>query len=116
MEIPVPSEVGWYRFGARPGGPGSTVLAAHIAYDGVDGVFRHLDDLAVGDAVTVTSADGSTRSYRVTAVERHPKADLPADVFSRAGPERLVLVTCGGEFDDRARRYEDNVVAYAGPA
>ncbi len=116
MEIPGVREVGWYRYGAAPGQPGSTVLAAHVAYDGVDGVFRHLDDLESGDAVSVTMGDGSTRSYVVTEVSQHPKTDLPPEAFARDGAERLVLITCGGEFDSSADSYEDNVIAYAEPA
>jgi len=46
-EVPPASQVGWYRFGSVPGEAGSAVLAAHIAWDGVDGVFRHLADLPV---------------------------------------------------------------------
>lgn len=116
MEVPGASEVGWYRFGSRPGDDGAAVLAAHVAYDGVDGVFRHLDDLEEGDALTVSFADGSRRAFTVTAVERYDKSDLPADVWARTGPPRLVLITCGGDFDTAADSYEDNVVAYAGPA
>ena len=116
MEIPGAAEVGWYRFGARPGDEGSAVLAAHIAYDGVDGVFRHLDDLAGGEAVAVRLADGTERSFRVTEVVRYDKSELPDDLWSRAGPPGLVLITCGGEFDAAADSYEDNVVAYATPA
>ena len=36
-------------------------------------------------------------------------------MFARDGAERLVLITCGGEFDSRAGSYEDNVIAYAEP-
>lgn len=115
MEIPGTDEVGWYRHGPRPGEEGSAVLAAHIAYDGEDGVFRHLADLAVGAEVTVALAGGETRAFVVTALERHPKDALPDDVFARAGDPRLVLVTCGGRFDDDTRSYDDNVVAYAEP-
>jgi LPXTG-site transpeptidase (sortase) family protein len=116
MEVPGVAEVGWYRFGARPGEPGAAVLAAHIAYDGVDGVFRHLDDLSPGDAVTVALDDGSARDYVVTVVTQVPKTELPADVWARDGDQRLVLITCGGEFDQGAGHYRDNVVAYARPA
>jgi hypothetical protein len=116
MEIPPVAEVGWYRFGPRPGAPGSAVLAAHIAYDGVDGVFRHLDDLATGDVVTVALDDGAERRFVVTDVAQYPKSELPADVWARAGDPRLVLITCGGEFDEDADSYEDNVVAFASPA
>jgi len=116
MEVPGVGEVGWYRFGARPGDEGSAVLAAHISYDGVDGVFRHLADLAAGDTVSVQFADGAERAFRVTEVAQYGKSELPADVWARAGTTELVLITCGGEFDAVAGSYEDNVVAYATPA
>jgi LPXTG-site transpeptidase (sortase) family protein len=115
MEIPPVDEVGWYRFGARPGDEGSAVLAAHVAYDGVDGVFRRLDDLAPGDTVSVRFADGGVRTFGVTEVTRYDKAEVPADVWARGGDSDLVLITCGGHFDEDARSYEDNVVAYAAP-
>ena len=116
MEIPPVDEVGWYRFGARPGDPGSTVLAAHVAYDGVDGVFRHLDDLGAGDEIDVALSDGSMHTFVVTEVAQYPKSELPAAVWAREGDPQLVLVTCGGDFDPEARSYEDNVVAFARPA
>ncbi|HEX6425354.1 MAG TPA: class F sortase [Acidimicrobiales bacterium] len=115
MEIPGGDEVGWYRFGPRPGDGGSAVLAAHVAYDGADGVFRHLADLQPGATVAVDLADGTARTFVVTAVERHAKDDLPADVFARDGDAGLALVTCGGRFDDASRSYEDNVVVRARP-
>jgi LPXTG-site transpeptidase (sortase) family protein len=115
MEVPAADVVGWYRYGPRPGDGGSAVLAAHVAYDGVDGVFRHLGDLEPGDAVSVAFADGARRDFVVTAVERLPKADLPAATWAREGEPRLTLITCGGEFDAEAGSYRDNVVAYASP-
>jgi LPXTG-site transpeptidase (sortase) family protein len=116
MEIPGVAEVGWYRHGPHPGDGGSSVLAAHIAYDGVDGVFRHLDDLRTGDDVVVGFADGATRRFAVDAVTRYPKSELPADVFADRGAARLVLITCGGRFDTASGHYEDNVVVHARPA
>jgi LPXTG-site transpeptidase (sortase) family protein len=115
MEIPPVYEVGWYQFGARPGDPGSTVLAAHVAYNSVDGVFRRLDDLDAGDGVTVALSDGSTQAFVVTDVAQYPKSELPAAVWARDGDPQLVLITCGGEFDAEARSYEDNVVVFARP-
>ncbi len=50
-------------------------------------------------------------------VERVDKARLPVDsLFDRRGGPRLTLVTCGGEFDQQARSYRDNVVVVAVPA
>jgi LPXTG-site transpeptidase (sortase) family protein len=116
MEIPGVDEVGWYRFGSRPGEPGSTVLAAHIAYDGVDGVFRHLDDLEAGDEVVLTDDAGTVSRFVVTEVAQYPKTALPDRVFATDGDPGLVLVTCGGAFDAGAGHYEDNVIAFAAPA
>ncbi len=117
LQIPGTHEVGWYRFGARPGaGAGSIVLAGHVAYDGVDGVFRHLASLEPGDRATVTSGDGRQLVYEVDRVAVHLKADLPIDdLFNPSSPERLVLITCGGAFDPEVGHYASNIVVIAIP-
>jgi len=120
LEVPPdPSTVGWWAEGARPGGgSGSVVIDGHVdtARDG-PGAFFRLGSMTVGDAVEVTAADGSTHRYRVTTTARYPKDDLPAaEVFAQDGAERLVLITCGGDFDDASRHYADNVVVFADPA
>jgi sortase (surface protein transpeptidase) len=52
--------------------------------------------------------------YRVVTVQRLGKSEVDLDeLFSRSGQARLHLVTCGGEFDAEARRYQDNVIAVA---
>ena len=116
LAVPADTDVGWYRFGAAPGEAGSVVLAAHVAFDGVDGAFRRLGDLAPGDAVVVTLNDGTERVYRIDELAAYRKEALPEAVWARDGPERLVLITCGGRFDADRRSYDDNVVAWASPA
>lgn len=116
MEVPPADQVGWYRYSPTPGQAGSSILAAHIAYDGEDGVFVRLADIEPGAVVGVTDDEGLTRSYRVESVDQYDKTQLPEDiVFARSGSERLVLVTCGGRFDPTARSYDDNVVVVATP-
>ena len=116
MEIPGATEVGWYRWSASPGSIGSSVLAAHIAYDGRDGVFRNLDALAVGDQFEVHYDDATSRAFRVTERAQYDKEGLPFDrVFARDGDPSVVLITCGGEFNRTLNSYDDNVVAYAEP-
>jgi hypothetical protein len=115
MEVPPADEVGWYRYGPRPGDGGSSVLAAHIAYGGEDGVFRRLADLAPGATVTVTFADETTRSFRVTEVANYPKDALPPETWTDQGPANLSLITCGGEFDESTGHYTDNVIAHTTP-
>jgi LPXTG-site transpeptidase (sortase) family protein len=116
LAVPGARDVGWYRYGPRPGEPGVTVLAAHIAFDGVDGVFRHLDDLTPGDEVVVALSDGTEQRYRVTGLTQNPKEALPPELWVREGDPRLALVTCGGTFDAARRSYTDNVIAWAEPA
>jgi LPXTG-site transpeptidase (sortase) family protein len=120
-EMAVPEDVrsvGWYRFGPGPGASeGSSVLSGHVD-DRLQGrgAFFSLGDLAVGETVEVELADGTSLRYVVRAVEVLDKNELPVDVlFDRAGPPRLTLVTCGGEFDRAANIYRANVVVTADP-
>jgi hypothetical protein len=119
-ELDLPAEakvVAWYRYGPPPGAPGSAVLAGHVDWHGVPGIFFRLRELHGGDAVVVTMSDGSVQSWTVTDVRLVAKPELPvADVFSRTGPPTLTLVTCGGSFDSRTHHYRSNVVVTAVPA
>ena len=77
--------------------------------------FFRLRQAQVGAKLSLI-AGGRTFGYRVVSVRSYPKADLPTGVWSRQGPARLVLVTCGGPFDQKTRHYRDNVVLTAVPA
>ncbi len=116
MEIPGAREVGWYRYGAVPGHDGSAVLAAHIAFNGIDGVFRRLDEVEVGETFSIEFDDGSERSFIVTETGQFEKAEIPFDrMFSRIGSPEVALVTCGGDFNRSLRSYTDNVIVFAVP-
>jgi LPXTG-site transpeptidase (sortase) family protein len=119
-ELDLPAEakvVAWYQYGPSPGEAGSAVLAGHVDWHGVPGVFFKLRDLRTGDAVTITMSDGSVQAWKVTDVTLIAKPELPvAEVFSRRGPPTLTLVTCGGSFDYSTHHYRSNVVVTAVPA
>jgi hypothetical protein len=109
---------GWWVDGAQPGDKtGAVLIAGHVdsATAGA-GAFFHLKDAKPGDKVQVSTAGGRTFTYKVTSVKTYLKADLPTNVWSRRGPARLVLVTCGGPFDQKTRHYRDNIVLTAAPA
>jgi LPXTG-site transpeptidase (sortase) family protein len=116
MEIPPESEVGWYRNSPSPGDAGSSVLAGHIAFDGRPGAFRNLADTEVGALVEVTLLDGTTRSFRVTAVQQFAKDELPDELFRTDGLPILTLITCGGTFQRSLGSYDSNIVVTAVPA
>jgi hypothetical protein len=116
LEIPGAREIGWYRLGSAPGGAGATVLAAHVSWNGENGVFARLASAEPGMLVELNQADGSVRVYEVVERAQYDKGALPADrIWVHDGPETLVLITCGGEFNPEIRRYRDNIVVYAVP-
>jgi hypothetical protein len=118
LDVPDNPEVlGWWQGGARPGsGQGTVVIDGHVdtVADGPGALF-HLRELRLGDSVVLVTNHGP-QSYRIAALRSYLKADLPAEVFARHGQPRLVIITCGGAFNEKTRQYADNVVAYAVPA
>jgi sortase (surface protein transpeptidase) len=115
LQIPDIDHVGWYGLGPSPGQPGSSVLVGHVDGNGRPGVFWRLGRLEPGDDIVVTFAGRPDRTFRVVGRRQVPKAELPPDLFSRAGPPRLALITCGGAFNRATRHYADNVVIVAEP-
>jgi hypothetical protein len=115
LEVPPDAtSAGWFTLGPTPGARGPAVIAGHVDYDGVPGVFRQLADLVPGDEVTVARADGSQAVFDTYRVERYAKSEFPTDrVYGDTGGPELRLITCGGVFDARTGHYSDNVVAYA---
>lgn len=108
-------EVAWYDGSPTPGEVGPAVLEGHVTGSGhTPSVFFELGDVRPGDSVEVDREDGSTATFEVTRVESAPKADFPRiDVYgATAGPE-LRVITCGGTYDEGARRHLDNVIVFA---
>ena len=109
--------VGWWRDGAAPGAKAGTILlAGHVdsARRGA-GAFYGLKRAHRGDRLELRADRGATKRWRVTSVKLMRKESLPPEIFTRSGPRRLVLVTCGGPFDQRRGHYRDNVVVTAVP-
>lgn len=117
MEIPEDAAVAaWYRFGAAPGdGSGDTVIAAHVGSQQTPrGPLRDLEEVPDGAELTVVDAEGTEHAYRSVSVERVGKEGLDlTPYFSRTGPDRLVLITCGGRWLPEQGHYEDNVILVA---
>lgn len=116
LTVPGAFEIGWYERGGMPFGPGATVLAAHVTWNGDLGAFYHLGRSEPGDLIGVTTTAGDVRAYVVTEVTMFGKYDLPGErIWRDEGPEELVLITCGGSFDETVNRYRDNIVVFAEP-
>lgn len=117
-EMEAPSgydEVGWYRYGARPGETGRAVLAGHL--DSRDGpaVFSQLGSLQPGDTIEVQFDDNADpRVFRVRELIQYPVDGAPLnDIFGHVDRPELVLITCAGDFEGSDAGYSDRFVVYA---
>jgi hypothetical protein len=132
-----PRTVSWAREDAAPGSArGTTILTSHVNFV-INGqlVVGALSDLAwyaqhaIGKQVSLTLADDRVLKYRIVAGREYSKDQLADDPHLRAelydqssvyGPPgrpsgRLLLVSCGGAFDEYTGEYEDNVFLYLLP-
>ncbi|GAB3944373.1 hypothetical protein GCM10027614_34500 [Micromonospora vulcania] len=77
-------------------------------------VFFDLGALVPGDTINVRRADGQPVAFRVDSVQSYPKTSFPTDlVYGPNDRPGLRVVTCGGQFDQVAKSYPDNVVVFA---
>jgi hypothetical protein len=80
------------------------------------GPFAALSSLPKNAEIIITTDAGVEHRYLLESVQNFQKGQVPLDqVFDRSGAPRLVLITCGGQFDKKLRTYSDNVVAIANP-
>ncbi|NQX15805.1 class F sortase [Rathayibacter sp. VKM Ac-2857] len=117
--VPDTDVAGWYRFGrGLDAAEGTTVIAAHV--DSLTyglGPFAELKKAQPGQRIGLTGEDGVQRVYTVDTVETTEKTAVDlSSVFVQDGPARLVLITCGGDFDYDTRHYLSNVVVTATPS
>ena len=104
---------GWYTGGPTPGELGPAVIAGHVDMLG-PGVFYRLHDIAAGDQIVVTRADGSTPVFRVTQIRQYRKDQFPSQlVYGDIDHAGLRLITCAGTFNSASGHYEDNLVVFA---
>jgi sortase family protein len=122
LEVPLdPKTVGWWRYGAKPGGTvGTAILAGHVNYAGVSGSMAEIGKLNPGDEVDVYGTQNADHKHRVrftvTGVRTYHKTRLPyKEIFDQKSVGRIVIVTCGGPFDASTGNYLDNIVVFAVP-
>jgi LPXTG-site transpeptidase (sortase) family protein len=118
MDVPQQAhEVGWYEHSQRPGLKGNAVLAGHLDWYGVSGVFRRLAELVAGDTVAIHGADGQERAYTVEWRRSYAASSAIAvvgEVFEPLERAALTLITCGGRWNPATQRYDTRVVVRAG--
>jgi hypothetical protein len=127
---PNPRAVSWSSQDVAPGsGHGTIILVGHVNYGGVAGAFADLADYRVGQIITLVLADGRRLNYAVAAppieVNKNALGPRREELFDqshsyglagRPKSGRLLLLSCGGIFDNRTGHYESNIFVYAFPA
>ena len=115
-EIEVPesyTEVGWYTYGPTPGEMGPSIVIGHVDSKTGPAVLYSLGKLAPGDRFTVTREDGSLALFEVDKLERYYQKDFPTQlVYGDIDHAGIRLITCSGEYDREAQRYDKNLVVY----
>ncbi len=109
------ADVGWYRYGTRPGEKGSAVISGHLNNGfGLDGVFADLSRLKRGDEIFVETDRGEEMRFVVVEVETYPYTEVPTEfLFNRKDVPRLNLITCDGAWVGSEKTYDRRLVVYA---
>jgi len=110
------TDVSWYKLGTVPGKVGSAVIAGHEDNAiSLDGVFKHLEDLKVGDDVYVVGENGEKLHFHVTGSKIYPYNLSGAElekIFSAKDKARLNLITCTGVWLKEAKTNDNRLVIY----
>ncbi|HUO50200.1 MAG TPA: class F sortase [Candidatus Paceibacterota bacterium] len=115
MQVPSNfTDVAWYKYGAVPGQVGSAVIDGHVDNGlGLDGVFKHLADVNVGDDVFVQTRGGQQLHFVVTDIEVYPYTQAPSLlIFGQKDAARLNLITCDGTWVKGKDTYNERLVVF----
>lgn len=111
------STTAWWSDGPKPGSGQMAVILGHEQVGGGYGVFNDLGRLRPGDEVDLFDAGGAVLRLHVlaaplTGLDKSTSALSDALNGHPAGAD-VALVTCGGQFDQRAGQSVDNTVVFA---
>lgn len=108
------TDVSWYKFGTVPGMKGSAVMAGHEDNAlSLDGVFKHLEDLVIGDSVFVVDQTGTKLEFKVVEKAVYEYNHSPTErIFNTDGKVRLNLITCAGDWLPEAKTNDKRLVIY----
>jgi Sortase domain len=114
LEVPPgPFPAGWYTGAPTPGEFGPAIIAGHVRWEGVDGVFADLAALQPHDRVVVERTNGSKAVFDVSEVAQYPKSAFPSrEIYGDIDHAGVRLITCGG-YNEQTGDYEDNTVVFA---
>ena len=103
-------DVGWYRSSGKPGAGGTLLIDGHNGGPTMEGVFKHLPELNIGDSITIERGDGKFFRYQVVENEQVPLSESDAYMTKamtspEVGRESLTLITCSGVWSQAQQTY-----------
>lgn len=109
------TDVAWYKYGPAPGQAGGAVIAGHVDNGlALAGVFKHLQDIALGSDIYVTTKQGRKLHFLVADVRSYPYDEVPTQLlFAPGGDARLNLITCDGTWLPTQKTYDHRLVVSA---
>jgi len=114
-EVAVPNNIhigGWFTQSMLPGEKGLSIIDGHVDGKTQDGIFANLVKIKPDAEVSIEFGDSSKKVFRVLAVDEVEEASAASILFSQ-NPKvanQLNLITCGGDFNEKTRRYEKRVI------
>ncbi|MDI3234471.1 class F sortase [Exiguobacterium antarcticum] len=106
-------QVGWYKFGPRPGDVGNAVIDGHTDTKTGPAVFNRLDDLKKGDTIKIKDESGRTLVFRVKKLVEYGHLDAPLEkIFGASDQRNLNLITCIGVYDENEGTYDNRLVVF----
>ena len=108
-----PTHVAWFSPGPKPGEKGAAIIDGLLDTAHGPAVFAQLHAVQPGDAIAVTDAEGTQRTFRVERTEYYHVRTAPIhDISSGTGTD-LRLITCAGKWDTQLGHYDQRLVVFA---
>ena len=103
-------DVGWYDASGKPGQGGTLLVDGHNGGPHVQGVFKALPSLGVGDIIVVERGDGRLFRYSVVENKSVPLSEsndymATAMMSPMKGKESITLISCAGEWSQAQKTY-----------
>lgn len=113
MQAPLTnSDTGWYKYGTRPGNEGSAVIDGHLGLSS-EAVFGRLNQLRVGDIISVVDDQRSVISFKVRKIETYDRSSDATDIFNNKSGAHLNLITCNGDWEAKQVTYSRRLVIFS---
>lgn len=115
MEVPNSlKNVGWYKFGSKPGEEGNAVIAGHEVDElGFGAIFKNLHLLKPGDEIFVENVLGEKITFVVQNSEIYNYNNAPLQkIFGDSIKSNLNLITCEGNFISKLKTKDQRLVVF----